>query len=41
LVAYYRQRALAFGKPRYARVNGVGDVDEVRTRMVDALADHG
>lgn len=42
LVAYYRQRALGpFGKPRYARVDGVGDVAEVRARIVDALADHG
>ncbi|MGH8478776.1 MAG: adenylate kinase [Gammaproteobacteria bacterium] len=42
LVAYYRQRALdPCGKPRYARVNGVGDVAEVRARILNALADHG
>lgn len=42
LVAYYRQRAPdPFGKPRYVRVNGVGDVAEVRARILDTLADHG
>ncbi|MGH8555208.1 MAG: adenylate kinase [Gammaproteobacteria bacterium] len=42
LVAYYRQRALdPFGKPRYAKVDGVGDVAEVRARIVNTLADHG
>ncbi len=37
LISYYRQRARESGKPRYVRVDGVGDVGLVRARIADAL----
>ncbi len=39
LVSYYRQLALSpSDKPRYVSIDGVGDVAEVRARIVNALS---
>ncbi len=38
LIGFYQQRVQASGNGRFARIEGIGSVEEIRTRVLSALA---